>query len=149
MTEPRTIRVYEKLSWVLLLVPALILGALSLQGLAGGYSSEAPANLVEGAVTASTPPATINLLNYIARGAAGGTLDLMVLVIGVAVTGYRTRARWAWFVELFIFAASVVAIGLEVTEGQNNLVGVAVLGIPWILGLALPYRMFFPRTRAT
>jgi hypothetical protein len=145
LATPPAEKAYQKYAWVLLLVPALILGVLSVQGLASGYQSEAPDNLVAGAVTASTPAATVNLLNYIARGAAGGTLDLMVLVAVVAATGYRRRARWAWFIELYIFAASVAAIAIEATEGQNNLLGVLILGIPFALGLFLPYRRFFPK----
>jgi branched-subunit amino acid transport protein len=146
LATPSAEEAYQKYAWIFLLVPAFILGALSVQGVLNGYPSEAPNNLLAGAVTSSTPSATVNLLNYIARGAAGGTLDLMVLVVAVAVTGYRRGARWAWFIELYVFAASVAAISIEVTEGQNNLLGVMILGVPFLLGLFLPFRKFFPTT---
>jgi hypothetical protein len=136
---------YEKYSWIFLLVAPLILSILNIQALVYGYSFSAPSNLLSGAVTASTPGATVNLLNYIARGSAGGSLLLMVLVLAIAVTGYRRGQRWAWFIEAYIFLGLVATVGMEITEGQNNGIGILILGVPSILGLLLPYRKFFPK----
>ncbi len=123
----------------------LIIAVLNIQGLIYGYSSEAPSNLLSGAVTSSTPSATVNLLNYIARGAAGGSLVLMILVLAVAASAYRKGLKWAWYVEAYVFAAAVAILALEMAEGQNNWTGIIILGLPWLLGLVLPYRMFFLR----
>ena len=138
---------YIRYTWALLLVAPFLLGGLSIQGLIYGYSSYAPTDLFPGAVTSSTPVATVNLLNYVARGAAGGTLAFTVLLAVIAVTSYRKGARWAWFVEFYFFVAAVAATAMEVVEGQNNWIGVLILGVPWLLGLFLPFRRFFPKPK--
>jgi hypothetical protein len=151
-TTLRQEKAYEKYAWVLFLVPGVLLGAFSVLTLAVGYSNQAPSNLVTAGVTASTPPATVTLLNYIARGAAGGTLTLMGLVVVVACTGYRTSARWAWYVEFYIFAATAAAGIMETLEtgysfSQNDLIGALIFVLPFALGLLLPYKKFFTRNR--
>jgi hypothetical protein len=146
-------RGYEKHSWALLLIPGLLLGVFAVETLAVGYSQQAPPDLIAGAVTASTPPATISLLNYIARGAAGGTLALMVLALVVACTGYRKGARWAWYVEFYIFAAAAAAGVMESLEtgqftlSRNDLIGFLIFTLPFALGLLLPYRRFLLKSR--
>jgi hypothetical protein len=144
-TPIRKERAYEKYSWVLLLGTPFLLGVLGVQGLIYGYSSYAPVDLFPGAVTGSTPASTVNLLNYVTRGAAGGTLVFTVLLAVIAVTSYRKGARWAWFIEFYYFMAALAAVAMEVAEGQNDWIGVLILGVPWLLGLFLPYREFFPK----
>jgi hypothetical protein len=138
-------KVYEKYAWIIFFVPGLILGVLSVMGLAFGYSSEAPSNILAGAVSASTPQATISLLNYVSRGNAMATLFLMILLLVVASTGYRSGKPWAWYVILWLFSSAIAAFILEVIEGQNNFAGFLILGVPFALGLFLPFRKFFPK----
>jgi hypothetical protein len=138
-------KAYEKHAWIIFFIPGLILGVLSVTGLAFGYSSEAPSNILAGAVSASTPRATLNLLNYVSRGNALATLFLMILLLVVAFTGYRRGQPWAWYVILWLFASAIAASTLEVIEGQNNFAGFLILGVPFVLGLLLPYRKFFPK----
>jgi hypothetical protein len=143
----RKVRVYEKYSWVLLMIGPLLIAVLNIQGLFYGYSSDAPSNLLSGAVTSSTPAATVNLLNYIARGGSAGSLLVMLLVLAIAATAYRKEERWALYIEAYVFVGAVAILFMETTEGQNNLLGVLILGVPWLLGLILPYRKFFPSKR--
>jgi hypothetical protein len=147
------IRAYQRYAWVLILLPSLALGALNVMTLAVGYSNGAPSDLVAAGVTASTPPSTIALLNYIARGAAGGSLIFVVLATIVACTSYRTGARWAWYVEFYLFVATFAAGVMETIEegaisySQNNIIAFLIFSLPFALGLILPYRRFFLTNR--
>jgi hypothetical protein len=145
--KPSREKAYEKYSWILFFVPGLILGFLSVMGLAFGCSSGAPSNILADAVSASTPQATINLLDYVSRGNAMATLFLMILLLVVASTSYRIGKPWAWYVILWLFASAIAAFTLEVIEGQHNFAGFLILGVPFALGLFLPIRNFFPKSK--
>jgi hypothetical protein len=146
-------RAYQRYAWVLILLPALALGALNVVTLVVGYSNGGPSDLVAAGVTTSTPPGTIALLNYIARGAAGGSLVLAALVAIVACTSYRTGDRWAWYVEFYVFLAAFAAGVMETIErgaisfSQNDIIAFLVFSLPFALGLVLPYRRFFQTNR--
>jgi hypothetical protein len=146
-------KTYERYAWVLFLLPALVLGALNIETLVVGYSNGAPPDLVAAGVTSSTPPGTIALLNYVARGAAGGSLVLAALVAVVACTSYRKGSQWAWYVEFYVFAAAFAAGVMETIEegaisfSQNNIIAFAIFSLPFALGLILPYRGFFRTNR--
>jgi hypothetical protein len=149
-------KAYQKYAWVLLLVPSLFLIVFATQGVIFGYGNMAPDNLVSAGVSASTPHATVVLLNYISRNSAWSTVSLMAFVVFVASTSYRRGNRWAWYGILWVFLTASVAGILEgIDEGQSlyaffsSFSPIVALGYdtPVVLGLLLPYRIFFPNQR--
>jgi hypothetical protein len=109
----------------------------------------APSNLIS-EISAAAPASTITLLNYFARLNAWSTISLMGFVIFVAFTSFRKGRPWAWYVMLWFFASAFIAYALEILNGgayRNSELALVILVLPFVLGLLLPYRKFFPKKR--
>jgi hypothetical protein len=147
-TVLRKERTYEKYSWILILIPISVLFVFALGGLIYGYTNMAPSNLVSAEVSPST--SSITLLNYFARLNAWSTISLAALIIFVTLTSFRKGKQWAWYVNLWMFASSLVAGELEVMGGghyRNNDLLSLVFDILILSGLFLPFRKFFPKNQ--
>jgi peptidoglycan/LPS O-acetylase OafA/YrhL len=152
LAEPiRQEKGYEKYAWILVFVPSLIYGLLSLMPLIGGYYYVHSSGVINQAVPSSTPSVTINYLNVLARDDGLQGLFLGIL-LAVAATSYRKGQRLAWYVLFWFFVLSIATTILDASQplpgltlGGNVLVLVAL--VLSLLGLFLPYRKFFPNKR--
>ncbi|HZW55254.1 MAG TPA: hypothetical protein VFF30_03110 [Nitrososphaerales archaeon] len=137
-------------SWILVFIAPLFEALSGLLPLVGGYAYVHSQNVISQAIPASSSSVTINYLNVLARDEGLAGLFIGIFFAAVAATGYRKGDRWAWYAMLWGFLMG--AVGFVVDALVQPLPGEAIVAnllIPVILGLmaiglALPYRMFFP-----
>jgi hypothetical protein len=85
----------------------------------------------------------MTLLRGVSRTAGLAFVGFGVLVMVVAVVPYRRGQRWAW---LALWVVPVFMIGLLLHELEGDFVQMpAMLLVLSLAGLALPYRVFFPK----
>jgi hypothetical protein len=146
-------KTYERYSWILVIIAPLVVGLAGLLPLVGGYAYAHSTNLISQAIPATAPAATINYLNVTARDDGLSGLFIGTFFAAVAATGYRKGQRWAWYAMLWAFvmvtARFVLDSVFQPLPGAAISANVLILLVLALMaiGLALPYRMFFPARR--
>ncbi len=146
-------RVYEKYGWVVFLVLGLLWLVVGLVQVFGpGELLEIDAQLLAGMswneLEALSPLATdLVRLNYGFMGLLKTSWSFLVLAI--TLTGYRRGEKWAWYTLWLVPALLVWCAFYNV-----SFIGDVNQALQWIpvttvslLGLLLPYRKFFPKSR--
>lgn len=146
----------QRLGWVLLAItglPFLIFGVTAMMfglslsdfpvGLPGGAEAVRPTTGVGWDQVVRADPTAMTLLRGVSRTTGLAFLGFGVMVIVVAVAPYRRGQRWAWFT---LWVVPVFMIGLLLHELEGDYVHMpAMLLVLSLAGLALPYRVFFPK----
>jgi hypothetical protein len=143
---------YEKYAWILVFIPGLVYGLLSLMPIIGGYYYVHTEAVMNQAVPPSTPTVTINYLNNLARSDGLQALALGLLLAGIAATSFRKGVRLAWYVALWFFLLSVISTSLDIAyplPSESESANILVIGLVALMGIGvlLPYRKFFPSKR--
>ena len=146
-----TVRVYEKYGWVLYL-------ALGLLWLVVGFvQAFFPDGLLESEVQLvldmswielkASSPVAAEFVRFTYGGMGLLKMSWSFLVLAITLTGYRKGEKWAWY-TLWLVPILLVSIALfnafwfgRVNESLE-FIPITTLSI---LGLLLPYRMFFPK----
>jgi hypothetical protein len=141
----------QESAWIFLSGYGLMLGAVSLLWLLRGQLFDREVYEVIGGMSWSLMKAldagVIGLVSALVR--LGGAMGMVVaaFVIGVATTAYRSGERWSWYVMWTL--PFIPIVDLAILAAYNAL---TLRTIVWdlymlalaLVGLALPYRVFFP-----
>lgn len=100
-----------------------------------------PADPDRGWAWLSTNPEIIEYIKFIFRFLGLWILYSGIITCVIAVTGYRKSEKWAWFSFLYLPIHFVLIIALT---PWTAFIIIPVILIT-LLGLALPYRSFFPK----
>lgn len=143
-------KAYEKHAWIILFalgISALIWG---LQFIFVGVPPDS--QLVKG-ITGSTwnelvtkEPGATTFLRVETFRVFGMTLFATgILSMAIARIPYRSRERWAWYVSWTAPPIYLFLVANNLVHGGSMWPLFAVFLIAYLLGLLLPYRVFFPR----
>ncbi len=89
----------------------------------------------------SSDPEVIEYIKFWFRNFGFWVLAVSIFVIVIAITGYRNGERWAWFSMLYL----PVHIGIHAFLWPWLTPAILVVVLIAIIGLVVPYRLFFPR----
>jgi hypothetical protein len=144
-------KVYEKYAWVILLAAGLlwlVVGIVAVFQPEGIFEADAQAvtKLPWSDLKALSPEASsFVIFVYGQMGLLKVSWSLFIL--GITLTGYRRGEKWAWYMML-------LAPILLVSDSAFSVVFIGDINQVWqfipiititMIGLLLPYRMFFPK----
>jgi len=144
-------RVYERYAWV-------ILFALSLLWMAVGFAqaffpdglAESDAQLVTDmswSELKTLSPETSNLVRFMYGNMGLLKISWSFFVIAITLTGFRRGEKWAWY-TLCLLPILLVSTGLFrswfLGDASEMIQSIPIVTLS-LLGLFLPYRIFFPR----
>ncbi len=120
MSSPRVEKVYEKYAWVIL----FLLGVSMLPG--------------------------VYILLILGTDVVVGVVGVAFVIPTtlIAVTSYRKGRRWAWYAMWYVPVFVAASTYSQAVSGMIPWEANFFIVIP-LLGLLLPYRKFFPKTRVT
>jgi hypothetical protein len=144
-------RVYEKYAWLILLALGLlwlVVGIVAVFQPEGIFEADAQAvtNLPWSQLKASSPlAADFVIFVYGQMGLLKISWSFFVLVI--TLTGYRRGERWAWYTMLSVpvFLVSDALFSVIYIGDINQVLQFIPITAITMLGLLLPYRIFFPK----
>ncbi len=139
-TSPMPKKTYEKHAWIMLFA----LGTLYLLAAFTHVTGLSLEDLAQELQAAS--PTIAHFVRFTDREAGIDLAGFAILAMVIAAGSYRKGDRWAWYV-LWILPLHMLALtATSLVAGQTF--GLA-LSVPFViialLGLLLPYRMFFPK----
>jgi len=140
---------YVKYGWLILALSAL-LGVV-----AGIYLAAFPAPVdLPGVVNltgqswndiVAHSPEAVRLTRYFISLFWTADATVYALSLVIAVTLYRKGVRWAWYVSWIVVLYGLAFIAISAAAGGTMWANWIVHLSLEVLGLALPYRKFFPR----
>jgi hypothetical protein len=144
-------KVYEKYAWVILLAVGLlwlVVGFVAVFQPEGIFEADAQAvtNMPWSALEASSP-----LVAYFVIFVYGqmGLLKISwsLFILAITLTGYRRGEKWAWNIMLLapILLVSDAVFSVAFIGDINQALQFIPITAITLLGLLLPYRMFFPK----
>jgi hypothetical protein len=144
-------RVYEKYAWVILLAVGLlwlVVGIVAVFQPEGIFEADAQAvtNMPWSELKASSPMAA-DFVIFVYGQMGLLKISWTFFVLAITLTGYRKGEKWAWYMMWSVPALLVSdAVFSVVFIGDINQVlqFIPITAIT-MLGLLLPYRIFFPK----
>ncbi len=142
-------RVYENYAWILIFVTAiaaLVFSAITLLGIpVDPQGTENVTGMTPSELEAAQPDIYQLILS---SGRATGLALLVVGVVGMAIAAvpYRRGEKWAWYTIWIVPIAALGYLANDVVSSGTLWWVFIVLFIVPVLGLLLPFRMFFART---
>lgn len=100
-----------------------------------------PADPARGWSWLTTDPAVIDYLKFWFRNFGYWVLAVAVFVMVISATGFRQGERWAWYSLLYL----PVHIGIHMAIWPWTIPILSVVMIMALVGLLLPFRIFFPK----
>jgi hypothetical protein len=144
-------RVYEKYAWMILLAVGLlwlVVGIVAVFQPEGIFEADAQAvtNMPWNELKASSPMAA-DFVIFVYGQMGLLKISWTFFVLAITLTGYRKGEKWAWYMMWSVPALlvsdavfSVVFIG-DINQALQFIPITAIT----MLGLLLPYRIFFPK----
>jgi hypothetical protein len=144
-------RVYEKYAWMILLAVGLlwlVVGIVAVFQPEGIFEADAQAvtNMPWSELKASSPMAA-DFVIFVYGQMGLLKISWTFFVLAITLTGYRKGEKWAWYMMWSVPALlvsdavfSVVFIG-DINQALQFIPITAIT----MLGLLLPYRIFFPK----
>ena len=144
-------RVYEKYAWVILLAVGLlwlVVGIVAVFQPEGIFEADAQAvtKMPWTDLKASSPTAAnFVIFIYGQMGLLKISWSLFILVI--TLTGYRRGEKWAWYMMLLapILLVSDAVFSVVYIGDINQVLQFIPITTITMIGLLLPYRIFFPK----
>jgi hypothetical protein len=144
-------KLYEKYAWVILLAVGLlwlVVGIVAVFKPEGIFEADAQAvtNLPWSDLKASSPEAS-NFVIFVYGQMGLLKISWSVFILAITLTGYRRGEKWAWYIMLLapiLLVSDAVFSVVFISDINQVLQFIPILTITMI-GLLLPYRMFFPK----
>ena len=93
-------------------------------------------------------PGLATYLSITLQSEAQFQISFLTLMVVIAVVPYRKLEKWSWYaLWVFPLSSSVLALRVFVAGGMGWTIILAFIAIA-LLGLLLPYRLFFPKSRS-
>ncbi len=128
---------YDKYAWVLFLPSGILLLAFPLISLLQSYFFDPE---LKGLNWLTSDPAILGFIRWNFTFQSLFSTGFGVFIMATSLTGYRRHERWAWYAFLYL---PLFLLGVQVLAYWLFLITIPLL-IMSLLGLALPYRKFFP-----
>jgi hypothetical protein len=128
-------------AWILLFFVGLALAFYAYDNLVVIQSLD-PADPNRGWAWLTTDPDVIEYIKFLFIILGYWVLAVSIFVLVISSTGYRKGERWAWYSLLYLPIHIIIHIMLWPWLAPALFVVLLIV----IVGLALPFRIFFPRT---
>ena len=145
------IRFYEKYAWVILLSVGLlwlVVGIVAVFQPEGVFEADAQAvtNLLWTDLKASSPEAA-NFVIFVYGQMGLLKISWSLFILAITLTGFRRGEKWAWYMMLLapILLVSDAVFSVVFIGDINQVLQFIPITTITMLGLLLPYRMFFPK----
>jgi hypothetical protein len=144
-------KVYEKYAWVILLAVGLlwlvvgIVAVLSPEGIFEG-DAQSVTNMPWSELKASSP-VVANFVIFIYGQMGLLKISWSLFILAITLTGYRRGEKWAWYIMLLapiLLISDAVFSTIFIGDINQVLQFIPITAITMI-GLLLPYRIFFPK----
>jgi hypothetical protein len=144
-------RIYEKFAWVILLAVGLlwlVVGFVAVFQPEGIFEADAQAvtNLPWTDLKASNPEAS-NFIIFVYGQMGLLKISWSLFILAITLTGYRRGEKWAWYMLLLapiLLVSDAVFSAVFIGDINQVLPFIPITAIT-MLGLLLPYRIFFPK----
>jgi hypothetical protein len=145
------VKVYEKYAWVILLAVGLlwlVVGIVAVFQPEGIFEADAQAvtKMPWSELKASSPMAA-NFVVFIYGQMGLLKISWSLFILAITLTGYRRREKWAWYIMLLapILLVSDAVFSVVFIGDINQVLQFIPITAITMLGLLLPYRIFFPK----
>ena len=145
------IRFYEKYAWVILLSVGLlwlVVGIVAVFQPEGVFEADAQAvtNLLWTDLKASSPEAA-NFVIFVYGQMGLLKISWSLFILAITLTGFRRGEKWAWYMMLLapILLVSDAVFSVVFIGDINQVLQFIPITTITMIGLLLPYRMFFPK----
>jgi hypothetical protein len=145
------VKFYEKYAWVILLAVGLLwllVGFVAVFQPEGIFEADAQAvtNLQWTDLKASSPEAS-NFVIFVYGQMGLLKISWSLFILAITLTGYRRGEKWAWYMILLapILLVSDAVFSAVFIGDINQVLQFMPITAITMLGLLLPYRVFFPK----
>jgi hypothetical protein len=142
---------YERYAWVILLAVGLlwlVVGIVAVFQPEGIFEADAQAvtNLPWTDLKVSSPEAS-NFIIFVYGQMGLLKISWSLFILAITLTGYRRGEKWAWYIMLLapiLLVSDTVFSAVFIGDINQVLQFIPITAIT-MLGLLLPYRIFFPK----
>ncbi len=144
-------RVYEKYAWLILLALGLlwlVVGIVAVFQPEGIFEADAQSVTdVPWSELKASSPAVSNFVIFVYGQMGLLKISWSFFVIVITLTGYRRGERWAWYIMLLVpvLLVSDAFFSVFYIGDINQVLQFVPITAITMLGLLLPYRIFFPK----
>jgi hypothetical protein len=146
-------KIYEKYAWIVLLSVGLlwlVVGIVAVYSPEGIFEADAQAvtNLPWTDLKASSPEAS-NFIIFVYGQMGLLKISWSLFILAITLTGFRRGEKWAWYIMLLapILLVSDAVFSVVFIGDINQVLQFIPITAITMLGLLLPYRIFFPKKR--
>jgi hypothetical protein len=146
-------KIYEKYAWIVLLSVGLlwlVVGIVAVYSPEGIFEADAQAvtNLPWTDLKASSPEAS-NFIIFVYGQMGLLKISWSLFILAITLTGFRRGEKWAWYIMLLapILLVSDAVFSVVFIGDINQVLQFIPITVITMLGLLLPYRIFFPKKR--
>ena len=144
-------KVYEKYAWVILLLVGLLwllVGFVAVFSPEGIFEADAQAvtKMPWSELKASSPTAA-NFVIFIYGQMGLLKISWSLFILAITLTGFRRGEKWAWYMMLLapILLVSDAVFSVVFIGDINQALQFVPITTITMVGLLLPYRIFFPK----
>ncbi len=151
MAKGVKMKVYEKYAWVILLAVGLlwlVVGFVAVFQPEGIFEADAQSvtNMPWSELKASSPMAA-DFVIFVYGQMGLLKISWSLFILAITLTGYRRGEKWAWYMLLLapiLLVSDAVFSAVFIGDINQVLPFIPITAIT-MLGLLLPYRIFFPK----
>jgi hypothetical protein len=147
-------KIYEKYAWIVLLSVGLlwlVVGIVAVYSPEGIFEADAQAvtNLPWTDLKASSPEAS-NFIIFVYGQMGLLKISWSLFILAITLTGFRRGEKWAWYIMLLapILLVSDAVFSVVFIGDINQVLQFIPITAITMVGLLLPYRIFFPKKRS-
>jgi magnesium-transporting ATPase (P-type) len=147
-------KIYEKYAWIVLLSVGLlwlVVGIVAVYSPEGIFEGDAQAvtNLPWTDLKASSPEAS-NFIIFVYGQMGLLKISWSLFILAITLTGFRRGEKWAWYIMLLapILLVSDAVFSVVFIGDINQVLQFIPITAITMVGLLLPYRIFFPKKRS-
>jgi hypothetical protein len=151
LKEGLKMKIYEKYAWVILLALGLlwlVVGFVAVFQPEGIFEGDAQSvtNMPWSELKASSPRAA-DFVIFIYGQMGLLKISWSLFILAITLTGYRKGEKWAWYIMLLapILLVSDAVFSAVFIGDINQVIQFIPITVITMLGLLLPYRIFFPK----
>ena len=144
-------RVYEKYAWVILLLVGLLwllVGFVAVFSPEGIFEADAQAvtKMPWSEVKASSPVAS-DFVIFVYGQMGLLKISWSLFILAITLTGFRRGEKWAWYIMLLapVLLLSNAVFSVVFIGDINQALQFVPITTITMIGLLLPYRIFFPK----
>ena len=147
-------KIYEKYAWIVLLSVGLlwlVVGIVAVYSPEGIFEADAQAvtNLPWTDLKASSPEAS-NFIIFVYGQMGLLKISWSLFILAITLTGFRRGEKWAWYIMLLapILLVSDAVFSVVFIGDINQVLQFIPITTITMIGLLLPYRIFFPKKQS-